>query len=70
LARWFQPTVHPRCLHLGDGSASSPCSAGLNCHGLGAGLVPHRDVAWRRVEGVAGLEDLVAVGEANRSSCR
>ena len=39
-------------------------SAGLNMHDLGAGLVLHRDVAGRRVEGVAGLEDLLAVGEA------
>jgi hypothetical protein len=29
---------------------------------LGAGLVLHRDVAGRRVEGVADLENLITVG--------
>ena len=43
-------------------SVSLSSSAGLNMHDLGAGLVLHRDVAGRRVEGVAGLVDLVAVG--------
>ena len=45
-------------------------SAGLNMHDLGAGLVLHRDVAGRRVKRVAGLEDLLAVGVAERHLAR
>ncbi len=37
-------------------------SAGAEDHDLGAGLVLHGDVAGRRVEGVAGLVNLVAIG--------
>jgi hypothetical protein len=37
---------------------------GAEEHQLGAGLMLHGDVAWRRVERVAGLEDLFAIGVA------
>jgi hypothetical protein len=43
-------------------SAVRSSSLGAEPHELGAGLVLHRDVAGRRVEGVAGLEHLITVG--------
>jgi hypothetical protein len=42
-------------------SAVRSSSLGLN-HKIGARLVLHRDVAGRRVEGVAGVENLITVG--------
>src|SRR5439155_23887112 len=39
--------------------------AGAEPQELGAGLVLHRDVAGRDVEGVAGLENLIMVGVPN-----
>src|SRR5438309_5847851 len=39
---------------------------GAEHHDLGAWVIAHRDVAGRRVEGVAGFEDLLAIGVAKR----
>jgi hypothetical protein len=47
--------------------AASVCrisSGGLKEHHLGAGFMFHGNVTWWRVEGVAGLEDLSAIGVA------